>query len=243
MKSLYLLLNIFTVIIPLIYSFHPRIRFSEYLKAFLPGLFITASIFIAWDIYFTRLGIWGFNEKYLLELNILNLPLEEVLFFICIPYACVFTYFSLTRFFSFSWPKHLEISILLTLSFTLLIIGLLNIDRSYTASTFIATSLLILIFRFAFRSQWFPGLLSSYALLLLPFFVINGILTGTGIPEPVVWYDNSENLGIRLLTIPVEDIIYGFCLIMINVFLFEKFKARIYPVPISKANKISKSKK
>jgi lycopene cyclase domain-containing protein len=61
-----------------------------------------------------------------------------------------------------------------------------------------------------------------YLLLLIPFFIVNGILTGTGLEEPVVWYNDEENLGIRLLTIPVEDVVYGFELFLLTVFFFEK---------------------
>jgi lycopene cyclase domain-containing protein len=64
----------------------------------------------------------------------------------------------------------------------------------------------------------------AYLVILLPFFIVNGILTGTGLEEPVVWYNDNENMGVRLFTIPVEDTIYGFLLIGLNITLYEFFK-------------------
>ena len=66
---------------------------------------------------------------------------------------------------------------------------------------------------------------STYTVLLLPFFIVNGLLTGTSLESPIVWYDNNENLGTRILTIPVEDIFYGMLLIMLNISLFKHFQS------------------
>jgi lycopene cyclase domain-containing protein len=65
-----------------------------------------------------------------------------------------------------------------------------------------------------------------YAIILIPFFIVNGLLTGTGLDEPVVWYNDSQNLRMRILTIPVEDIFYGMLLLLLNTALFEKFKRK-----------------
>jgi lycopene cyclase domain-containing protein len=57
---------------------------------------------------------------------------------------------------------------------------------------------------------------------VLPIAIVNGILTGTGIENEVVWYNPKEIIGIRILSIPVEDFFYGFLLILLNVLVFEK---------------------
>ncbi|MBN1415663.1 MAG: lycopene cyclase domain-containing protein, partial [Bacteroidales bacterium] len=72
------------------------------------------------------------------------------------------------------------------------------------------------------------GLLNRYAFsflfILIPFFIVNSILTGTFIPGEVVWYNNQAILGIRILTVPVEDIGYAFSLILMNLLIINKLQ-------------------
>lgn len=221
MKFTYLLIDFFTVIVPLLFSFHPKIQFNkQWLKFFLANVVVTL-LFIAWDAYFTSKGVWSFNDRYVTGITFLNLPLEEILFFICIPFACVFTYHALTRFYSLGWSNKNETWFCIALSIALLTLGIIHNDRMYTSWTFISTALLCLALKFVFRSEWLSKAFTVYAVLLIPFFIVNGILTGTGLEEPVVLYNNNENLGIRIATIPVEDIFYGLELILLNIFLLE----------------------
>ncbi len=225
-KYLYLFLNGISILFPLIWSFEKRVRFASKWKALLPALFIPAVLFIAWDILYTHLGVWGFNDRYLTGIELFNLPLEEVLFFFCIPYACVFIY-EVVRVW---WRKDsfftYRFRIVHSLAGVLTLLGIFHLDKLYTGVTFIATGAFLFAVSFFQRPKWLGSFILAYLIILIPFFIINGILTGAGIEAEVVRYADNENLGIRMYTIPIEDAFYGLLLILMNVSLFESFLKR-----------------
>ncbi len=223
-KLTYLIIDIGAFIVPFLFSFHPKIKFHNKWQAFWKANGIITVLFLIWDSWYTHMGVWGFNERYVTGFKILNLPLEEVLFFICIPYASVFTYhcFKLfipkINFFRFSVFDFFLILLLF-------VTGIFNYSKIYTSVTFILLGLLLLDI-YIKRIRWMRTFFFMYLIILFPFFIVNGLLTGTGLSEPVVWYDNSENLGIRILTIPIEDFFYGMLLLLLNVYTFEIFKLK-----------------
>jgi len=224
--SLYLILNIASIGVPLLYSFEKRMRFIKWWKEVFISIAIVASLFIVWDILFTAQGVWGFNERYLIGLTIFNLPIEEWLFFICIPYASVFTHYALRHFF-----PSLVLSVIATKFITVTLIIVLSIVISFNsdkAYTFLNYGLLLVILMYSLftENQEMRSFYISFLVILIPFFIVNGILTGSFIEEPVVWYNNNENLGIRLGTIPIEDVGYAFNMLFLNVLFIEKFKNR-----------------
>lgn len=223
MNSLYLLVDFFTIIIPLLFSFHPRIQFYKTWKAFFLANIIVTIIFIIWDSYFTHLGVWNFNPEYLIGIYFMKLPIEEILFFICIPFSCVFTFYCLDKFYNLSWKPRNENLFFLIFSIFLLLTGFVFIEKLYTSATFISTAFVCLVLKFIFKIDWFGKAVTVYVILLIPFFIVNGILTGTGLEDAVVRYNNSENLGIRILTIPVEDVFYGFEMVLLNIWFYKLF--------------------
>lgn len=92
MKWTYFFIDFFSILVPFIFSFHPCLKLYKCWPTLFPAMLLTGGVFIAWDMYFTHLKIWGFNADYLTGIYILNLPLEELLFFLCIRDSCVFTY-------------------------------------------------------------------------------------------------------------------------------------------------------
>ncbi|MEO8819540.1 MAG: lycopene cyclase domain-containing protein, partial [Ginsengibacter sp.] len=139
MKSLYLLVDFFTVIVPILFSFHPKIKFYKTWKEFFTAAVIVAILFVGWDAIFTYGGVWKFNPKYITGIYFLKLPIEEILFFICIPFSCIFTYFCLDKFYKIGWKAKTEKIFVIILFVVLVTTAFIFSDRLYTSITFITT--------------------------------------------------------------------------------------------------------
>lgn len=225
--SLYLWLLILSILVPLALSFDTKVAFWKHWPALLPSLLITALLFIPFDIYFAKLMIWGFNPRYHSGIILMHLPLEEWLFFIVIPYASIFIHYVLIAYFpdkNITVPATRIITIILIT--LILIVIALNHDRIYSLTYFSLFISVLLI-----SVLWQKGILGrfyfSFIVILLPFMIVNGILTGSFIEEEVVWYNTNEITGLRIFTIPIEDFAYGFSLIMINLLLMNYIQDRL----------------
>ena len=219
----YLLINFFTIIICLIFSFDKRIRFNLYFKPFILASIIVAIPFIIWDIWFTHEAVWWFNKKYTLGITIFNLPLEECLFFICIPFSCIFTYFCLTKFFNLQWLNAFNNIIVFITVIVCTVVALKFSDRLYTFITAIVTIGSMIYLHFINKKEWIGEASLVYTILMLGFIPVNGVLTGTGLESPIVNYNSQEFMNIRIGTIPVEDAVYGYVMFLWNLFFFKKF--------------------
>ena len=222
MTSTYLQVLTFSIIIPLIFSFHNKIQFYKKWTAFFKANILVTIPFLIWDELFTRQGVWGFSNQHITGNYLFNLPIEEILFFIIIPYCCVFTY----EVFDKIKLKTNNRTYLLTLILgtMLLIMGLLLYNKIYTAVTFVSLGILLIILS-SQRKEFINTFYLTYIVITASFFIlVNGILTGGTLEIPPVWYDNSETLNIRIWTIPIEDFFYSMLLLLSNIWLFEIFK-------------------
>ncbi len=184
-----------------------------------------ALFYIAWDAWFTSMGIWNFNPEYISGIKLLNLPIEEVLFFFVVPYCCTFIYACIKAYFP-RIPDSKFYQIVLLLFVLLLIgLGLTYLSRYYTSITFLLTALFLAILLFSTKLRALVPLsyfLISYTIVLIPFLIVNGFLTAI----PVVRYNDAENLAVRITTIPVEDIVYGMLLFLLNIVGYEFLRKR-----------------
>ncbi|MCE2732085.1 MAG: lycopene cyclase domain-containing protein [Cyclobacteriaceae bacterium] len=224
-QYLYLTVNFGSFIFPFIFSFLTFAKFYKEWKYALPAIILTGIVFIIWDEVFTQLGVWGFNPRYLTGIYLGSLPLEEVLFFFCIPYACVFSYFAVKNLITKPVLAKVESKITYALIVILLFLAIAYYDRWYTFITALVL-LALLVFHLWWKPKHLHTFYLSYLFVLIPFFLVNGILTGSWIDEPVVWYNNAENMSIRLGTVPADDLFYNMAMLLMSVSLYEFFKTK-----------------
>ena len=225
-RYLYLFLMGASLSVPLLRSFEPRIAYYRSFRELFTGIFAVGAVFLIWDIVFTRLAFWGFNPRYLSGIYLMNLPLGEWLFFLVIPFVCVFIYRVLNYFF----PRHFLQRYQFAVSGFLMgfsgAMAAIFYDRWYTVLTFGLLFLLLLLHQYVWKTSWLGDFFRAYAVILIPFFIVNGILTGSGIEEEIVWYNEAQMIGWRIFTVPFEDAFYGMSLILGVTTIYEYLRRK-----------------
>ena len=176
---------------------------------------IPAIPFLLWDALVTG-AHWHFNLLYVSGIKIVNLPIEEILFFITVPFACLFTWEMIIR---RAKEKQMDLRGLRLLLYLALPAGIyfFSIGKQYTGLTLSFIFLAILVDQFLKTNLLFDLRFYFYLLLIVIFTLIfNGYLTW----RPVVTYGVEYQLDFRIITIPVEDFFYGISLLWMNTSLY-----------------------
>jgi len=221
----YLIILIASIAAPISLSFDRKVQYYKNFKYTFPSILVTAIFFWIWDIRFTVNQVWSFNPEYVIGKNISGMPIEEWLFFIVIPYCCIFIYEVLKVYLSnHQYPGFFKgFSWLLVVGFALISYTFNN--QGYTLVTFLFSS--VYLAYTVFRNKFNPYLTQfyfAYFISLFPFLVVNGLLTTL----PVVEYNSAHILNIRIINIPVEDFSYLFLMLLMSITIYEALKESKY---------------
>lgn len=184
-------------------------------SAGLTAIMAVALPFLVWDQLVTDRW-WSFNNQYILGIKVAALPIEEVLFFLVVPWSCLIIWENLKQRIAgqLTWP----VEALIVLCGLLLSGCALLTSSWYTAA---AGSLLLITATLSMRFDHWLTQKSSVLFLCLVLaltLIFNGYLTG----RPIVMYNESVMIGFRIGTVPIEDVIYGFALVSWVVMLYEQ---------------------
>ncbi|AKV74120.1 MULTISPECIES: lycopene cyclase domain-containing protein [Metallosphaera] len=186
--------------------------------ALLKSILVVAPLYLFWDFLATYRDSWVFNPSYVLGVYVYNLPVEEVLFFVVTPFATIMIYDFLRgrpdR--RVKWGSWMGV-----------VVGVLSILSSplFMAHSYTFVDLLYLGMGLILTWVMDKGMLESLnfwkfmGLSYVPFMVFDFFLTAL----PVVEYGSGSILGVRVITIPVEDFMYSFSMLTLYTLFYRHF--------------------
>jgi lycopene cyclase domain-containing protein len=211
----YLIFNIVVIIFPFLLSFDRRVTFYRKWPALLFSIMLGDLIFVTWDSIVTGIGHWSFNEDHLTGIWVFGIPLEELLFFITVPYACLFT-FEVICYYLRDWKVPFNRWIYLFFGIMISCSSFLFIDQGYTFIVLLYTGAIVILASLVLGPLLSRRRFWTYTLITIGLFtVFNMILTAI----PVVEYSSQHIWGgdglfnVRFFTIPLEDFFYNFSLL------------------------------
>lgn len=180
---------------------------------------IMGVIYLVWDWWVVDWW-WRFNPKYILEINFGKLPVEEILFFVTVPWSCLIIWVNIRERISGEWRVNME-GIFTIVGVIVGVWGWWQ-GKWYTLAVAIAV---IWAAWLSTRSNWWMRKKATsvfWGITILLTLVFNGYLTA----RPVVIYNLDVASRLMAGTIPVEDMIYGLVLVSGVAMIYEKNKSK-----------------
>lgn len=219
MKFEYLIFNFIILLSPfLAYLLYNQMIFPNNVN-YIISIVISSVLFIFHDIKVVNKW-WQFNKKYILGIKIFNLPVEEILFFFITSFSCLVIWINLNK---VSLLKN-NLQFINLLFFSSVFFYYFNLYKNTKKPypKFIFFSLVILIF--------FDLILGTNVIIKFKFlifsiivFILTSIFNYYLTKRPIVIYQSYYKSNKKILSIPVEDFLYGFNFIYLTILLSEFF--------------------
>lgn len=220
--DLYTRIDLLVLALPLALSFDRKVAFWRSWPQVLAAIAVVMAVFIPWDAWKTARGVWGFNPEYAGHLRWLHLPPGEWLFFVCVPYACLFILACVRAYFRDRVLRIPRAGVFLAAGVFLGLAWRFR-ELTYTGTVFLSVAVVLVLFEYLMpatlrsRNFW-----AALGLTYLPFWIANGALTAL----PIVWYDDTQILAIRAGTIPLEDFFYSFSMLALAALVHDRVGQR-----------------
>jgi lycopene cyclase domain-containing protein len=220
--SRYLVIDLVIIAGPLLFSFWRPVRYYRRFPALLFAVATAGTVYLAWDNWVTYRGDWGFNPEYVLGPKLFALPLEEYLFFIVVPFSCIFIYEVLR---AKSRERHVRLrrGAVQAVSALFFAGSALFYGQGYTRLVLFSCGLFFLAASFLggrmlASSHYWLYIAISY----VPFLIFNHLLTA----PPIVTYDPAAIWGVRIVSIPLEDFFYSFSMLSFYLLAYLAVRGR-----------------
>ncbi len=190
-------------------------------KAFGGALLAVSLPFIVWDHFVTNWW-WYFSEQYTLGIHLGSLPIEEILFFVVVPWGCLVLWNNIRP----EWKKkRVAFPVEGVLALPLLLLGVIAVLNSWWYTASVSLLLPLVIGATSWKKRWLNQ--ASTLLFLGGVFVLTLVFNGYLTARPIVTYNPAIITNWRIWTVPIEDFLYGYILVGGVVWVYEQLKRRL----------------
>lgn len=232
MKYLFLLIDLFNIPVAVIFSFLDKYSGGSGGKKFLSPVIISGTLFTLIGSYFTFLGVWQVSSNYTTGWHIGNLPVEEALYFFCIPFPLLFCFDYLTG--RAKGPVKRWRGVDLAFIFCLANAAVFFSHKIFGFFVFALLASLLIIAKVIARVKWLSKFYMTCLYSFFPLLVIDNLLIGSLSGKPIIIFNNLAIIGIRIYSVPVEMIFYNMVLILVNLLLYAHFTQKTPGAPQGK---------
>lgn len=213
------------LLIPVYFIFSGKTGYIKNFRYVLPAIFVSAFLFLLWDIKFTDVGIWSYKEKFTLGVFHKGLPLEQWLFYFIVPFSALFVY----EFLKERRPNLDYNNVFTAVSLILLIVfAIVAYKYRLRFYTFFCFLFAVVYFAYVIFRRQFKGHLThfffSYFVMLVPYLILSGFLTWSTAVE----YHQEQVLNVWIMMVPIENLVYLFLLLIINTTVYEYLAEKKY---------------
>ncbi len=199
-------------------SFGKRIRFIKIWKPAMIASSIIVAITCTMSVFLTHYGIIGVNQDFTLGLFIFSIPIEEILFYFSFSFFVIFIYELSKLWYKQRGFKILNHSIRIIIALFMLYIVCTDTSGYYTITVLCLTTASIIAWGI-FGNLNKIGI--TIILCILPYIITRLILIGELGSSFPIWHDESQQHSIQIGTLPLEEILDGFSLIVASIVTFE----------------------
>lgn len=218
----FLVIDLLIAVISLSFVFKRKSHIPRQWKAVFTAVAVSGAVFLAWEELFTRIGIWGFNEQYLLGLYIGTLPLEAYLFFFNAPLAFLLFYQVLDKLVPRDVLSDVHPSITWFFLLCTVFLGTWFYPKIYTSVCFFITALLLAAQMFVYKAAWLGRFYLAFFVASIPLLLLNGWLAGAFTEEPIIWHNSLETMGVTILHMPLEDFAFLLAFLLLTAVVYKR---------------------
>jgi lycopene cyclase domain-containing protein len=225
--NLFLILYIALFAVPLLSAYHPAIMWYRNFRAVSLAILVSGGFFLVLDSIFVHASVKGTADVYLSGISIFSLPIETILFYICVPFANLFVY-EIVRMHVFhrKWCFACD-EVIVGAAVVASIVLASFTDRVYTVS--IASIAIVLSIGHVYKikkNYQFVYLATCIPLLFFYILLSRYLSGGSAYAEslPIVWYADRAISNIQILSVSIEELLHFYVIQLLAVTVYEHFR-------------------